>query len=271
MSPAQKVMLMIDLPAKNGRPEHMSLFTQACEIQGWNKSDRDLRLRVFSLALNHKFANVLDVHQALENYALLRTMPLPGSRRPFRHLESASGLNNTSDVDAVKSLLEMLANNLTGAAEQGRPQDGQGRRFSALIDDLLKCLALYPLADPMGANRAYDYALKVARGRVPSLYQLSDLDDNPGYRQDEITGKTKITISDREQILYTLNARLNGKTGFRHKAGHSMHDMYKAAGLPCNCRTCIKRAALVAQPAEPLQVPSLTPPAPAVMAVPNPF
>lgn len=227
----------------------------ACRVQGWNSNDRDLRLRVLSLALNCKFAHVLEVHEALENYDLLRTMPLPGSRLKFRHLESASALNNTSDVDAVKSLLEMLANQLTGAAEQGRPQDGHGRRFSTVIDDLLKCLALYPLADPMGANRAYDYALKVACSRVPALYQLSDLDDNPGHRHDQRTGLTKISPSDRQQILYTLTARLNGKTGFRAKAGHTLHQMHQLAGMPCaeSCRAC--RA-------------TITPPAPVEPALP---
>jgi hypothetical protein len=38
--------------------------------------------------------------------------------------------------------------------------------------------------------------------------------------------------------LMTLNGRLNGKTGFRAKAGHSVHDMLIAAGLPCACKEC---------------------------------
>ena len=267
MTPAQKVMLMIDLP--NGRPPHVSLFTRACQFQGWNKSDRDLRLRLFSLALNFKFSSVLEVNEALENYELHRRLLVPETRRPFRHVESAAALNNTGDVDAVKNLLLMLAGNLAGAAEQGRPQDGQGRRFDKALADYLQCLAIYPLDHPMGRNGAAAYAFKIAQSKVRGLYALSDLCDNPGVGPNRTTGLIEIKPSEREEILMTIAARLNGKGGFRARAGHGMHDMYQAAGLPCpgNCRRCQATATPPApvEPALPLleALPSAVAPAPA--------
>ena len=81
MTSAQKFMLMIDTPAKRGRPPHISLFTQAAKVQGWNKSDRELRLKVFSLGVTFaKFASVQEFREALENYDLIRATPATGVR-----------------------------------------------------------------------------------------------------------------------------------------------------------------------------------------------
>lgn len=44
--------------------------------------------------------------------------------------------------------------------------------------------------------------------------------------------------SQLEQLMMTLARCINGKTGLRAKAGHSMHDMYVAASIPCHCKLC---------------------------------
>jgi hypothetical protein len=41
-----------------------------------------------------------------------------------------------------------------------------------------------------------------------------------------------------EELIITLSARLNGRSGFRARAGHSVHDMLCAARLPCACSSC---------------------------------
>lgn len=241
MTEAQRVMLMIDLPAKNGRPARPSLFTQAATIQGWKKSDRTLRLKVFSLAVTFgEFSDQLEFRDALENYDLIRSHP-PANVQ-FRHLESATELNHTTDVDAVKTALLMLADNLNAAREQGKPEFGAARRWREVIADHQKCLALFPLHQPMGMAGAEAFIqtlinYKFNYGKVGKI-TLEDLDERPGFGPNKKTGKMEEKPSQVEQLLWTVNARLNGKTGFRAKAGFSMHDMYLSAGLPCSCKLC---------------------------------
>ena len=256
MTPAQKVMLMIDLPAKGGRRASVSLFTQAAQIQGWKKSDRELRLKVFSLAVTFQFFSVQEFREALENYDAIRAHP-PSNVR-FRHLTTASDLNNREDVDAVKILLLMLADNVDAANEQGKTEIGHGRRWRDRLADHLKCLALFPLEKPMGADGAQAFLAEIIndkfnRGRKFSKMGLEDVDDRPNFVRNEATGKLDEKPSQMEQLLWTVNARLNGKNGYRAKAGYSMHDMYLAAGLPCACKRCLdaKKPRLPAEPIVP--------------------
>ena len=258
MTPAQKVMLMIDLPAKGGRRASVSLFTQAAKIQGWNKSDRELRLKVFSLAVTFQFFSVLEFREALENYESIRAHP-PSNVR-FRHLTTASDLNNREDVDAVKILLLMLADNLDAANEQGKTEIGAGRRRRDRLADHLKCLALFPLEKPMCADGAQAFLAEIIndkfnRARKFSKMTLDDVDDRPNFVRNEATGKLDEKPSQMEQLLWTVNARLNGKNGYRAKAKYSMHDMYLAAGLPCACKQCLA-GKISASPSEPI-VPAL--------------
>ena len=236
-------MLMIDASAKHGRPPHVSLFTQAAKVQGWNKSDRELRLKVFSLGVTFaKFATVLEFRDALENYELIRATPPTGVR--FRHLKSATELNHREDVDAVKMLLLMLADNLNAADEHGKPERGHGRRWRDVLADHMKCLALYPGESPMGLGGAQAFVQtiindKFNHARKFQLMTLEDVDDRPRIVENERTSKLEEKPSQMEQLLWTVNARLNGKNGYRAKAGHSMHDMYISAGLPCACKACL--------------------------------
>ncbi len=242
MTPAQKVMLMIDLPAKNGRRGSVSLFTQAAKVQGWNKSDRELRLKVFSLAVTFaEFRDVLEFREALENYDAIRVSPPSGVR--FRHLISASELDHRADVDRVKILLLLLADNLNAADEHGKPERGAARRWRDVLADHMKCLALYPLEQPMARAGAEAYVQtlidhKFNHGRVDKMW-LEDVDERPRFVHNERTGQLDEKPSQMEQLLWTVNQRLNGKTGYRASAGHSMHDMYMAAGLPCWCKRCV--------------------------------
>jgi hypothetical protein len=245
VTPAQKVMLMIDLPPKNGRRGSVSLFTQASKVQGWKKSDRDLRLKVFSLAVTFaEFASVLEFREALENYDAIRSSPPSGVR--FRHLKSASELNHREDVDRVKVLLLMLADNVKGTDEHGKPERGHARRWRDVLDDHLKCLALYPFEQPMGRDGAQAFLQtiidhKFNHGSVSKM-TLEDVDERPRFVHNERTGQLDEKPSQMEQLLWTINARLNGKTGHRAKAGHSMHDMYLTAGLPCWCKRCVSNS-----------------------------
>ena len=242
-------MLMIDTPAKRGRPPHISLFTQAAKVQGWNKSDRELRLKVFSLGVTFaKFASVQEFREALENYDLIRATPATGVR--FRHLKSASELNEREDVDAVKILLLMLADNLNAADEHGKPERGHGRRWRDVLADHMKCLSQYPHDKPMGREGAEAFVqtlidYKFNFGKVEKI-TLEDLDDRPGFGPNKKTGEMEEKPSQVEGLLWTVNARLNGKTGFRAKAGHSMHDMYVGVGLPCFCKRCFSNSNAIA-------------------------
>ena len=236
-------MLMIDVPAKPGRREHISLFTQAAKVQGWDQTDRDLRLKVFSLGATFaKFASVLEFRDVLENYEAVRAHPPTGVR--FRHLKSATDLNHTSDVDAIKTLLLMLADNLKATDEHGKPERGHGRRWRDVLADHMKCLALYPGDQPMGLAGAQAFVQTIINDKFNHARQfqtmtLEDVDDRPRFVENKRTGKLDEKPSQMEQLLWTVNARLNGKNGYRAKAGHSMHDMYMAAGLPCACRWCL--------------------------------
>ena len=248
MTAAQKFMLMIDVPAKPGRREQISLFTQAAKVQGWDHTDRELRLKVFSLGATFaKFASVLEFREVLENYDTVRAHPPTGVR--FRHLKSATDLNDTTDVDAIKVLLLMLADNLNATDEHGKPERGHGRRWRDVLADHIKCLALYPGQQPMGLAGAQAFVQTIINDKFNHNRQfqtmtLEDVDDRPRFIENKRTGRIEEKPSQMEQLLWTVNARLNGKNGYRAKAGHSMHDMYTAAGLPCACRACLSAAAV---------------------------
>jgi len=258
MTAAQKVMLMIDLPAKPGRRGTVSLFTRAAKVQGWNKSDRELRLKVFSLAVTFaEFSSVLEFREALDNYDAIRAHP-PSNVR-FRHLKSASELDHLKDVDAVKTLLLMLADDVDAADEHGKPERGHGRRWRDVLADHMKCLALYPLDQPMGLGGAQAFVQTIINDKFNHARQfqsmtLEDVDDRPRFVENKRIGKLDEKPSQMEQLLWTVNARLNGKSGYRAKAGHSMHDMYMAAGLPCWCKRCVSKSnsAAPASAGEPL-------------------
>ena len=234
-------------------------WPQACRAQGWRVNDRDLRLRVLSLAVTFTFADVLEFRDALEAYDKLRHLPV-GDGRKFRHLDSAGDLNATSDIDAVKNLLLMLNDNVKAADEHDKPEIGAGRRQRNVLDEKILCLSQYPLDKPMGLAGARAFAQEILNdkfnhGRTLIEFDLDDVDDRPRFVEDKKTGKLIEKPSQKAQLLMTLSARLNGKNGFRARAGHSMHDMYVGVGLLCACKGCLQAKMLASlSPAEKAQL-----------------
>ena len=180
----------------------IDLWPMACRTQHWKVSDRELRLRVLGEAIG-------------------------------RPIKSANDLNGTNDFDRVKAHLKALADSVQGAIEVDNPEMGKARRLRERISEVMRCIALY-VADPDG------YLREVIKdgmhgGRRHECPALEDLDARPRFR-----GSREMP-SQLEQLLMTLSARLNGKTGLRNKAGDSLHDMRIKAGLECACRLCRPR------------------------------
>ena len=87
-------------------PQRTALMSRwwpaACRTQGWDRNDRELRLRVLSEAVN-------------------------------RPLTSASELDTKRDIDAVIAHLGRLAEDVGKTIEHGNPAPGQRRRYLWLI------------------------------------------------------------------------------------------------------------------------------------------
>lgn len=182
----------------------------ACRAQGWNSDDRALRLQVLSAAV----------------------------KRP---LETASDLDSTKDIDAVKAHLQALTDNLAAAIETGDPTIGEARRLrNVIMAETRPCLALYEKE-----NTAH-FIQTVIEGlirwnitdRPTRVATLDDLDGKPIYRRTGPCHALKESPSQLHQAMMTLNARLHAK---RKAAGHSIHDMKTLAGIKCDCSPCSKR------------------------------
>lgn len=209
MTKAQRVKLMAEW------------WPQACRAQGWNASDRDQRLAVLSQAVG-------------------------------RPLASASDLNHTTDVDQVRRHLQTLADHLPAAMEQ--EHEAPARRQRVALEQILKCLALYH-PDPDGYVRevirdkfAHGRSNRAARDLQSPLPSIDDLSTAPRHwrRPDGVLIELP---SQLEQLLMTITRAVNGKSGFRNQAKHSLHDMYMLADLPCGCRICFRRDAQQVVPA----------------------
>jgi len=191
-------------------------WPNACAVQGWQSKDRELRLRVLSFAVSYAFE---DQQQFLEL--------LNSEAEPPRVLESASDLNGRGDIDAVKACLLMLADNLKGAGEVGRPDVGRARRLRAAIRAQVKCIALYHLnAEGLLAKIIRD---KFKAGSRAMPLTLDDLTAAPiGEKPSQL-----------DQVIRRLGGILhNKKTGLRVRAGDSIHDMNLLAGVNCSCKRC---------------------------------
>jgi bacterioferritin-associated ferredoxin len=141
------------------------------------------------------------------------------------------------DFGRVKARLMMLADKLEGAIEDGNPKIDQGRRWRAVLDEHRRCLALY-VPDP----DAYIAAIARDKFGTPHLDEISPEPPAPFMNR---YGRLIERPSPLEQLLMTVNQRINGKTGLRNKAGHTIHEMRTAAGLQCSCRDCVPRARVV--------------------------
>jgi hypothetical protein len=200
MTSAQRIYLMADL------------WPSACRAQGWNADDRDLRLNVLSEAVQ-------------------------------RPLASANDINDRADFDAVKAHLKLLADHVQGAMESGHPEIGRARRLRRKIVELVRCLNLYADGEAYarevikdGTHRAG--ADVTAYDSLPLPRLLESLTATPRFYRSDRTGRLVARPSQLDQVVMTLSRALNGKNGFRAKAGHSIHEMLIRAGLECACREC---------------------------------
>jgi hypothetical protein len=146
------------------------------------------------------------------------------------------GFNSLTEVDTrdgfsrVKRALLAMDDQIQGPLEEIQPEIESHRVNSWFIKhDLVPCLKLY-LKDP------WAYIEEVARDKFRGLVRLADLSDKPIVRL--VDGAPQEFPSQIQQLIMTLSARLNGATGLRAKAGHTVHDMRILAGLPCKCSRC---------------------------------
>lgn len=117
-----------------------------------------------------------------------------------------------------------------GALDQVRPSNGHRRRLVWKIEWLIQCLGIY-LWD--GAADAYVRKIveqKFGRpGEYPRPWTELSADRTEGQEDSEL-----------DQLRMTLNARINGRNGFRAKAAHTVHEMATKAGVVCYCDDCRK-------------------------------
>lgn len=152
-----------------------------------------------------------------------------------RPLKSASDINERDEFDAVKRHLLTLADNVSGAMRT--PAGDEARRTMTHVRELLRCLELYH--DEPGI-----YVRTLLRGiKRGARVEIGGVEDLGVCLRTATDGTAK--ISELEQFRRTLNARINGKTGLRNQAGHSLHDMRLKAGLVCGCSICAPRGAVL--------------------------
>jgi len=181
------------------------LWPAACRFQAWAVKDRGKRLEVLAQLVG-------------------------------RPLESSTEIDSGKDFDAVRKGLQELA------AKMPLDDGGLAARKRVKIHETLRCLDLYTEADGYFRSIVRDVCgtlgLDPEQFRTIALPRLVDsISAQPVWRADR-RGEAYEGDSDLERVMKTLNARVNGKTGFRASAGDSVHDMLVAAGLKCFCKLC---------------------------------
>lgn len=225
----------------------------ACRAQGWKSSDRALRLRVLSIAVSFPAGHFRNVLECLA--VICSTEPLP------RELASASDLDNGADVDRVKALLLMLADNVQAAQEFDSPETGAARRVRwVIVEERLRCLALYPVEQPMGRDGADRLVAELIKdmfnhGRRHELLTVDDLSDQLQLYRRKGSSELHEGPSQVRRLVMRLDGLLHsnkpGQQGYRVRAGHSLHEMKVAAGVRCDCAHCrTDRQALRPVPAD---------------------
>jgi hypothetical protein len=204
-------------------------WAAACKAQGWT---RENGLKVADV--NAKRHEVL---QGLGFSSLTRVTKRDG-------------------FDRLIARVRTLAGNLQGAVDEVVEESGERKRQLYRLECALKCLGLY-----MTPEESAKYVHKICvdkfapRGSVRRGWE--ELDHRP-RTASALNGRPRLRMSELEELIITIMGRLNGRTGFRAKAGHSVHEMLAMAGVPCACATCrptdaqaTPRPARPVQPAEP--------------------
>jgi len=181
------------------------LWNQVCKDRGLKAADRALRLSTLG--------NILG--------------------RPLSTMDDIERLAECTKV--MSELKAMLGVSLVAGLEATDPGRNRKRNSAwVIVNEILPCLALYPLDAPSGFEGAENYLLEVMLGK--SRWRKTDRPNS-----DPIL--TEFDERTVQQILWALSARLNVK---RKAAGHSGHDMRIAAGVPCHCATfCLKKTSLL--------------------------
>jgi hypothetical protein len=181
-------------------------WPRACRSQGWKASDRELRLAELSKAVG-------------------------------RELNSASDLNSTTDIDAVKAHLAALSDNLPAVLKHETPGEDRAVRLRHSIRDQLKCLALYvdgkTAAEKYLAELIKDKFKHGSRGVHTPALTIDDLSAEPIHFSRN--GVLREIPSQLDQIVMTLARAIQAK---RKAAGDTIHTMKLRAGLRCDCRQC---------------------------------
>lgn len=156
-----------------------------------------------------------------------------------RHeLLESLGFRSLKDVDnrgfdKVLARLRSLADQVRGAVDEVRPQNGDARRLLWRIEWLAKCIELYL------PGRSEAYIAEVVADKFPAEDKYGTGVLHPRHWRDlsavRSPGKED---SELDQLRMTLTARLNGRTGMRVKHGESVHDMCSRAGVTCACEAC---------------------------------
>lgn len=182
--------------------------------------------------------------------AALRGVP-PDDRCARHAFYAEAGLGAHIDhkrgFDLLKArCLAVLEDANLGA--QVRQQQQPARRRHWKIDELLRCLALYPRQSgggPMGLAGAEAYAREIIRdkfnrGSVRQITAIEDLDDKPRTRIDS-RGDLIELPSQVQQLIMDLSRNLNQ---FRNAAGDTIHQMKTRARVRCTCAACRPRERL---------------------------
>lgn len=149
--------------------------------------------------------------------AVLRVYP--DADRHELHVQSlgvdkSSNAFTNEDLDKVLATFRAISRPDDFGAQFRQVQQPLTRALYAL-DETMRCLAIY-VEDPAGYRDAILRSFWAGKA-------LSDL------RPDQI-----------QTLRMTIWARINGATGMRSQAGHSLHDMRVLAGVPCHCRACAR-------------------------------
>lgn len=181
--------------------------------------------------------------------AVLRACPdRRGSADEWRHELHAKALGaqkshklfTNADFDQVLAEFRAWSQpaNLKGQVRQIQQPRARALRKVA---ELVACLELYhPNAEGFVNEIVRD---KFVHGSVQTLPTVADLSHEPRVVTDR-AGKLQERPSQLQQLIMTLGRAVNGKNGYRARAGDSVHDMLLKAGLKCGCKQCFTAAAL---------------------------
>lgn len=135
--------------------------------------------------------------------------------------------------DKLLSRTRLLASRLEGAIDEVQPSNGDARRLLWRIEWLIKCLEVYI------PGRGETYVDSVVSDKFDHTDKFGNGVLHPRqWRELSAVRSVGKEDSELDQLRMTLTARLNGRTGYRSRQGHTIHEMCTRAGVPCACDPC---------------------------------